>query len=115
MIKTSKQKEFVTNRRIEQLTEQVEELIGMVADRDAKIESLEAQLEWQQLLSSSEREGFKMANDIANQYLAKISDWAFADLIIKCQDAAFDAGREIVYLDDVISAVYAVATKYFQK
>ena len=118
MMKTSNQKK---DERIEQLTEQVAELITELKCKELEIKELNEKLEIRRLLVDVERDGFKMANEVVDHYLGKISDWAFEDLITKCQDSAFeldvtfeDIGQAIS-LDDVISAIYAVKEKYFQR
>ena len=117
----SRTKEQKKDERIEQLNDQVSDLVNELKCKYFEIKKLEEKLEIRKLLLDTERDGFKMATDVADQYLAKIADLAFEDLITKCQDAAFeldatfgDSGLTID-LDDVISAIYAVKEKYFKK
>lgn len=118
MMKTSNQKK---DERIEQLTEQVDELITELKSKELEIKNLNEKLEIRRLLIDAERGGFKMANEIVDHYLGKISDWAFEDLIATCQesafelDASFENRAQVISLEDVISTIYAVKEKYFQR
>ena len=117
----SRTKEQKKDERIEQLNGQVGDLVNELKCKDFEIKKLEEKLEIRKLLLDTERDGFKMATDVADQYLAKIADLAFEDLITKCQDAAFELDATFVDsgltidLDDVISAIYAVKENYFKK
>lgn len=122
MMKISNKRERVLNLRIDQLNEQVCELVDELGGKDAEIKllldrnkSLEGQLEELTMLLESSRSGQLMANNIIDNYIRLIREYMPQELIEKCQEAAFDVGQDIVYLDDVISAIYATTAKYFCK
>lgn len=122
MMKISNKREKVLNLRIDQLNEQVCELVDEVKSKDAEIKLLqdrnkflEGQLEERTMLLESTRSGQLMANNIIDNYIRLIREHMPQELIEKCQEAAFDVGQDIVYLDDVISAIYATTAKYFCK
>jgi predicted nucleic acid-binding Zn-ribbon protein len=126
MMKINKKREKALNLRIDQLNEQVCELIDELEDKDAEIKllqdrnrSLEGQLEEKALELSACRSGNLMATDIIDTYIKLIRTNLPQELIEKCQEVAFanDASAsepfEVAALDDIISAVYSVTTKYF--
>lgn len=125
MMRINKQKAL--NIRINQLNDQVSELVTelnfkdvQLAEKDRKIASLKAQLEERTMVADSIRDGQVMTASIIDGYLKMLRDEMPQEIIITCQEAAFDLDDQnedlfkAVELDDVISAVYAARSKYFK-